>query len=641
MENIDQNNNLNSIFNNDDDNTMINVENFIKNHNVNVTPNKKTKNLPKGDFEHSYIKSDNFINEVSINPNLNENYGILKNKNMIINDNDDSKIPNIIGGNDNNINNQLNIIHKENKKEMFRINNKNKYDDIFLKSKIINKFPESRPLVTTRNRLKSNKSDVDLWDTSKKKINYLKQNEIIIENPNNNSINIHKYSNENQNEIPQLSLLTDNENKNKSEKKNFSPYVNLHRNYIKVFGDINIFNSILIMLSNNEDIYTYLNRDYRKDYIKFLEEDFGCSLASIFYHSNKYIFKNEIIYSKKIFNKYTEFIRLKYGKNDKCLLDINNAEYILEFIYSKINFEFTTAKKQINKNNINNNYNYNINNNNFLDEFLRNNKSIISDVFTGFYQYNNYLNSKRNSFNNTYYNLKPFSFIKFNLNKISQFYNSSNINEMNLNNFDNNDINIYNCFEYTFKEKTHLIFSFPLILTIVLSQTDNCNFVLHHEINLASYTNKFSEYNNGSYILTSILCQMSYNKKFINYIFDQKEGYWFSLSNKELKKVDSIDINATPLILIYQKNIPKNYKEIKIKDKLYTIINVQIGLFQTTQLFFEQRDKIKDVRNKIKSWFKIKESFTLLINGHIANKDNEFLSKLLEKGYSILVIPKI
>ena len=141
---------------------------------------------------------------------------------MIINDNkDDNKIPNIIGGNDNNINNQLNFIHKENKKEMFRINNKNKYDDIFLESKIINKFPESRPLVTTRNRLKSYKSDVDLWDISKKKINYLKQNEVIIENPNNNSIHIHKYSNENQNEIPQLSLPIDNENKNKREKKIF------------------------------------------------------------------------------------------------------------------------------------------------------------------------------------------------------------------------------------------------------------------------------------------------------------------------------------------------------------------------------------------------------------------------------------
>ena len=628
MENIDQNQYLNSFVNNEDDNTMINLENYFKNHNVNVTPNKKTKIFPKEDYKHSFIKSDNFINEASINPNLNNN---------------DNKMPKIIGGNDNNYNNQLNVIHKENKKEMFRINNKNKYDDIFLENKIINKFPESRALFKTRNRLKTNKSDMNLRAISKKKINLLKQNEIIIENPNNNSINVHNNSNEKQYENPQLNKTMGNENKDKREKKIFSPYVKLYLNYKKIFGDINIFNSILIILSNNEDIYTYLNKDYRKDQIEFLENNFEHSLGSILYHSNKYIFKNEIIYSKKIFKKYTEYIRLKYGQNDKCLLDINNIEYILEFIYSQINFEFTFARNTLNKNKINNNnnYNYNKNNNNFLDKFIRNNKSVISDVFTGFYQYNNSLNSQRNSFNSTYYNLKPFTFIKFNLNEINQFYNSSNISKRNLNHFSNNDINIYNCFDYTFKNKTHSIFSFPLILTIVLSQTDNCNFVLHHEINLAPYTNNFSkDKNNGSYVLTSILCQMSYNKQFINYIFNQKEGYWFSLSNQEMKKVDSIDINAIPLILIYQKNIPKKYKEIKIKDKLYTIFNDQIGLFQTTQLFFEQRDKIKDVRNKIKSWFEIKESFTLLINGRIANKDNEFLSEVLEKGYNIIVIPK-
>jgi hypothetical protein len=134
---------------------------------------------------------------------------------------------------------------------------------------------------------------------------------------------------------------------------------------------------------------------------------------------------------------------------------------------------------------------------------------------------------------------------------------------------------------------------------------------------------------------------MSYNKKFINYIFDPKKESWFSLSDQEIREVDSIDINAIPLILIYKlKNTFEHvYKEIKIKDKLCTITNFQGGMFQTTQLFFDQRDKIKDVRNKIKSWFNIKESFTLLINGCIA-KDFESLSKILEKGYNILVILK-
>ena len=134
---------------------------------------------------------------------------------------------------------------------------------------------------------------------------------------------------------------------------------------------------------------------------------------------------------------------------------------------------------------------------------------------------------------------------------------------------------------------------------------------------------------------------MNYNKKFINYIFDPKIGSWFSLSDQEMREVDSIDINATPLILIYKlkTTFEQEYKGIKIKDKLCTNINFQDGLFQTTKLFFDQSDIIKDVRSKIKSWFKIKESFTLLINGRLA-KDSESLSIVLEKGCNILVIPK-
>ena len=62
-------------------------------------------------------------------------------------------------------------------------------------------------------------------------------------------------------------------------------------------------------------------------------------------------------------------------------------------------------------------------------------------------------------------------------------------------------------------------------------------------------------------------------------------------------------------------------------------------MFQTTQLYFDQRDNIGDVREKIKSWFNIEESFTLLINGRLA-KDYESLSKVLEKGYNFLVILK-
>ena len=374
-----------------------------------------------------------------------------------------------------------------------------------------------------------------------------------------------------------------------------------------------------------------------KEQIEFINNNFKYSLASVLYHSKQYIWDNEEIYSINIFNKYTEFIycflNLNYANNEKCLFDINNIEKILEFIYNKINFEFTFANNT-NKNNINNN-SYS---NNFYDEFKNNN--IILDRFTGSYQYNNNsLNFQQNLNNNQNNNSKSFSFIKFNLNEVNQFYDPNNINEMNLNQFYNN-INLDNCFKYTFKDNKHSIYSFPKILTVVF-QTDKCNFILNNELNLAPYTNNFSNDNNGSYFLTSIFCQMSYNKKFINYIFNSQTGSWFSLNDQEMRKVDSVDVNTIPLMMIYQlKSIfQQEYKEIKIKNKLCTTINFQGGLFQTKKLFFDEKDKIIDVRNKIKSWFDIKDPFTFLINGNIA-KNYEPLSKALERGSNFLVITK-
>ena len=628
--------NLNLFINNDNDTTNKNEEKVINKHNIKPNPIKKIikrSNLPLKNFKPSSTKN-NSIKEININPNLN---------NIITEDNNDDDImPRIIGGNDNNSTEQNNDLIRM-KAEEISIINKDRHADLSKEDKKINKV-----LVKKNNhRLTNNcKSTMEIGFSDNKKINNLKQNQIKAEIPNNknktlrqNQIQLENQTIDDMIKIPHFKKS----NENLKRKDVISPYYqNLYRRYKRSLGDINVTNSILIMLINILDVNIHLNKDKRKIQILFLEKSLGCSLASILYYLNQYINNNENIDSKNIFNKYKEFtnlfISLNYGHNDKSLFDINNIEYILEFMYIKINFEFTFANKNLYNNNINNNYNTN-NNNNFFYQFQSSNKSLISDMFTGFYQYNNNsLNSQRNLYNGQNYNFKFFSFIKFNLKKINQYYDSININEMNLNQFYNN-INLYNCFDYTFKDNNHSIYSFPKILTIVLSHTDNCNFILNHEINLASYTNNFQKNNSSSYLLTSIFCQMSYNKNFINYIFDSQDGSWFSLSDQEMRKVDSIDINAIPLILIYQmKNtLQQEYHEIKIKNKLYTTINFQSGL--TTQLFFDEKDKIRDVRNKIKSWFDKKEPFTLLINGSIAQND-ESLSKLLEKGYNILVMPK-
>lgn len=57
----------------------------------------------------------------------------------------------------------------------------------------------------------------------------------------------------------------------------------------EIYRDINICNSIIVILNYNQDIKMYLYKSQRKNQISFLEYTFGCSLASILYQSHQYL----------------------------------------------------------------------------------------------------------------------------------------------------------------------------------------------------------------------------------------------------------------------------------------------------------------------------------------------------------------
>ena len=370
--NLLKNEYLNPVINNENSNANLNIENQIKNPNINKGPKKafrKRSNIHTIDFELSHIKTNNFINEA--NPNHNENCENFINNNSFITNNNNVNIPGIIGGNDNNYNNQFNNFNKIIRNETFTINGKSSFknDDSLKEAKKNHNITERRHLTKNNHILaKDCKSTLNkgIIDNSRKIYN-LKQNHIRIENSNINNININgsdinknnkinslernkrkienqninnitiqtnrinRNENENQYTIPQFNKTINNENR---KRKEIIPsyYNNLYRKYKQIFGDINIFNSILIMLNNILDVNILLNLDKMKEQIQFINNNFKYSLASILYHSKQYIWDNEEIYSINIFNKYTEFIycflNLNYANNEKCLFDINNMEKI-------------------------------------------------------------------------------------------------------------------------------------------------------------------------------------------------------------------------------------------------------------------------------------------------------------------------
>ena len=381
--------------------------------------------------------------------------------------------------------------------------------------------------------------------------------------------------------------------------------------YCQIFKKIDIFNSILIMLINNTNINKFFDSINIKTLIKDIDIKNKHCLSSLLYNLYRLVWYDKKSSDISLFKKYVDFnesfTNFNYSKDYKQFCsDINNIEIIIKFIYNKINQEFTQ------ENEIEDNNNYQNQDNplsKFVDEFKKNNKSIISDNFMGFCQKQIICQDckRKSCFSNT--NYQPvieysfFSYINFDLNEVYNYIN--NINNMNnMNNSDCENINLYNCFliknnlSCSFKtcklcfsntaNQLISLFSLPNVLTVILSNSQNYNFILQNEINLKQFSNNAPE--EGIYLLMSVLCQINYNNnnKFICYCFNQKNSVWYSYMDGKISKVDRIDINAVPFVLLYEIKKKTNifeYKGIIQEEKIK--LNIKFQNRKTSkQLYF-------------------------------------------------------
>lgn len=129
-----------------------------------------------------------------------------------------------------------------------------------------------------------------------------------------------------------------------------------------------------------------------------------------------------------------------------------------------------------------------------------------------------------------------------------------------------------NCCNNSLKVKISIYFS-PKILTIVLSDFDNYDFILENELDLNPYVNNFPENNEGVYYLISILCRNRNNNKFSTYFINIFNDLWYCYTDKKIDKVDTMDMNDIPIMLIYQASIKNelasNYKPLK-RQNIYS-----------------------------------------------------------------------
>ena len=446
-----------------------------------------------------------------------------------------------------------------------------------------------------------------------------------------------------------------NENINLNEDENgfniIKNYHELQRTPNKfIFENINIFNSLLIMINNISFINEDFLREKSKNIINKCDLNNKYCLSSILYHMNRKMwnYPHELkVSTKELSKKYLDFIEC-YTKtncqtmkpNEYCY-NTKNLNIIIDFIYNKINQEITKERLKLSKNT---NINFTNNNiGNYVKNFYENNRSIISDHFIGFYENKKICNNCRkiaysineNSFSHFYY-------ISFDLTEINKYLINMNMNNNYLN---NNSINLSSCFGFKYpknldaynsycncfntqKNNCNSIFSLPNVLTISLSNNNNYNFNIEDELDLRQYVK--IDVNNSIYLLTAILCQNSYNKKFIIYCVNPNDGLWYCYTDNKVIYTKKMDINAEPLVFFYQKRntICYEYKNIK-REKNKIKIKIKCSLYPEINMYFESNKKIKDIIGTIRGIYKLEESknITLLINARKV-KDDEILSNI-------------
>ena len=120
--------------------------------------------------------------------------------------------------------------------------------------------------------------------------------------------------------------------------------------------------------------------------------------------------------------------------------------------------------------------------------------------------------------------------------------------------------------------------------------------------------------------------------------FNHKDELWYSYTDGKINKVENMDINAIPLVLVYQiKNTMNNFKYINLKkeEKILVKVIFTTGVIKT--LFFGKNVLVIQVKRFLSTCFNLKlNKINLSVNGERPH-DYKFLKGFIKNNNSILI----
>jgi ubiquitin C-terminal hydrolase len=398
-------------------------------------------------------------------------------------------------------------------------------------------------------------------------LNFMSQSQSQNNNFNQNTLEI--LQNNNQINVQLNSAVEKKINNKKSNVYNFSRYKRAAMTGLKNLGNTSFFNAVLQLLCSIRNFSSYFLNPKNGAY--FLNDIEKYSLSFVFHRLCIHLYPYPEKRGRELYKPDSFFFIL--GKSNIVYKDNEeekNPNMLIVYLLNKLHEELNTDKNNGNNfSDINMNIatNRDATINNGIQNFIKNNKSIIFNYFNWFeiketkcMRCNNELFSLRNfsTFELDIFGCARYKKLQFvKLEDCLNFYNTTKIKK----NF------CHFCKEYKEATISTQIYSSPNIFIFLLNlenkdrENDDVNFILEKHVNLGNFIeNKIGP---SKYDLNGIVFLNKIKKKFISLCLSPVDSRWYLYDDEKVELTDydnfiqqenNNTLNYQPFILLYKNS---------------------------------------------------------------------------------------